>query len=70
MPDAWTLDRGILGGRTLINWLIFFAAVCAFLFLLIAYCAFTVAYNRFKFGSYALYLGALGMILFGWLMVY
>lgn len=70
MPDNWTLQEGINNGNTLIGWLIFLAAVCSFLLMLIAYCAFTIAENRFRFGSYAVYIGALGMIIFGWLMIY
>ncbi len=70
MPDNWSLAKAWTRDRRLLNWIIALAAIAAFCFAFCAYATWTVAYNRFKFASYALYLSCLGLIIFGFLMVY
>lgn len=70
MPDKWDLAKAWTRDRRILNWLIVLAAVAAFAFAFCAYATWTVAYNRFKFASYALYIACLGLIVFGWLMIY
>jgi len=52
------------------NWMIVLSIIAAFCFAFCAYATWTVAYNRFKFASYALYIAAIGLIVFGWFMIY
>lgn len=50
--------------------LIIIAIVLAIIFCFIAFFAWSVSYNRFRLGTVALYLGAIGMILMAGLMIY
>ena len=70
MPDNWDLAKAWTRDRRILNWLIALAFIAAICFLFTAYTAFTVAYNRFKFASYALYIAGIGLILFGWLAIF
>jgi MFS family permease len=70
MPDSWDLSKAWTRDNRIINWLIVLAIIAAAAFALCSYATWTVAYNRFKFASYALYLSCIGLVLFGWLMIY
>jgi MFS family permease len=70
MPDAWSLEKAWIRDRRLINWLVVLAIIAAVCFLLTSYITFTVAYNRYQFASVGIYIAAIGLILFGWLMIY
>jgi hypothetical protein len=70
MPDAWSLEKAWVRDRRILNWLIVLAAIAAVCFLICAYATWTVAFNRSKFASYALYISCIGLILFGWIMIY
>lgn len=70
MPSSWDLAKGWFRNNRLISWLVVLAIIAAFAFAFCAYATWTVAYNRFKFASYGLYLSCIGLILFGWIMIY
>jgi hypothetical protein len=70
MPSSWDLSKGWFRNNRLISWLVVLAIIAAFAFAFCAYATWTVAYNRFKFASYGLYLSCIGLILFGWIMIY
>jgi hypothetical protein len=70
MPTSWDLAKGWFRDNRLISWLVVLAIICAFCFAFCAYATWTVAYNRFKFASYGLYLSCIGLVLFGWIMIY
>lgn len=62
--DGWWWNKWIL-------WFIgFIAIVVGILFAYIAYAAWSITYNRFRLGRYALYLACIFLIINGWMMIY
>lgn len=70
MPDSWSLSKGISRDARLINWIIVFSAISAILLGLSAYIIWSCTYNRYKFAGYALALSCLGLIVFGFTLIY
>lgn len=70
MPDKWDLAKGISRDSRLLWWIIGISAICAFLFAFCAYAIWSCTQNRFKFASYALGLSCVGLVVFGFALIY
>lgn len=70
MPDSWDLSKGIVRDNRLRWWIVLLMAISALLFALAAFCIWSCSNNRYKMASFALGLACVGLVVFGFLLLY
>jgi hypothetical protein len=70
LPDAWSLKKAWFRDNRILNWLVGLAAAAAFSFVFCAYAIWSIAFNRYRYSSIGMFLASLGMIVFGFMVIY